>query len=481
MNINKLLSGKESLATGLFTALLVSAIAGCKSEDNAPRPEGNTVKVELSYTLSEVTPPEAIRGMLVSYMTPDGVVTDTIRRGEAWTKELTFTEFPQTVGMQMHCMLEFDIASGTVIGAVYDYTCNVTLMKDEEVVDNRFVCDAQTVSLVTEQGLAYSQIESAFNRSHLFNVRLSEIKQTDTDEYLPTQVMMEDYTLYYIDEASLAPTDCLMHDIMLSRFPNRKQWDGATLSKGDFLYLHGAEAVGITREQLAPSLNEGLICIIDGLEKGQDIIDFMNKTGYYYNITVQPDDDISKYLYIYAGIVSLSFDPTYKDLGLMLSVPPKDWHGNVYTTFCCQIMTDLFLTYIKIIFKGNEGKEQPPVKTLTEQLLGKWECVRTREYKDEEWTETTDSSGKATVEYRPDGTGTVVTIYDGKETTSEMTWTLDEESGKLTMTRNGYSNTGNILIVQNRLLITYENSVNYNTGEQRTGLFQEYYDPVEDE
>lgn len=365
---------KTKLNYPYFAHLLASFLLVCSpvlfftacSEDKENEPSGTSnlkVEVELTYSLGESLGNFAY--MEIMYPTTsnfeEGVTADTLRSGETWTKTLTY-DAPATVGMLVSALHKDDTQPEGAITAQYEYSYNIRLMDGDVVVDSKSFSDSQETTLNYEtDSLLHEQLAATLDFHALFTVDDKSITETDRvikdndlteadeDSEGDDNITMTN-TLYYISSADVMTDSQCLHDNILSRFSNKKQYTaGQELSKGDFLFLKGNEVNSVDKEVLKASAANGAIFILDEIDSYQTLEDFCKTIGAHNFLT--EGTDISGELFIIAdAAVNLSNNDAAAYSGLFYILTPKDDQGNyVNDETQGQIINNALLSIQKVL------------------------------------------------------------------------------------------------------------------------------------
>lgn len=365
---------KTKLNYPYFAHLLASFLLVCSpvlfftacSEDKENEPSGTSnlkVEVELTYSLGESLGDFAY--MEIMYPTTsnfeEGVTADTLRSGETWTKTLTY-DAPATVGMLVSALHKDDTQPEGAITAQYEYSYNIRLMDGDVVVDSKSFSDSQETTLNYEtDSLLHEQLAATLDFHALFTVDDKSITETDRvikdndlteadeDSEGDDNITMTN-TLYYISSADVMTDSQCLHDNILSRFSNKKQYTaGQELSKGDFLFLKGNEVNSVDKEVLKASAANGAIFILDEIDSYQTLEDFCKTIGAHNFLT--EGTDISGELFIIAdAAVNLSNNDAAAYSGLFYILTPKDDQGNyVNDETQGQIINNALLSIQKVL------------------------------------------------------------------------------------------------------------------------------------
>lgn len=455
-------------AFGIFAALLT----GCDKDDE-PQITADAVKVELSYKFGG-NPSELLQGAVIVYQTPEGVKKDTVKCGGEWSKTLEFSTIPEKAGMQIHGILTYGVKAGETVSIDYSYRCGISLMEGGKAVKTETAEDSQKTTFVVAAGEAFHQMAAAVDKNLMFAVGTQEIRPFGECPWIDEPCLMEANTLYYAAPYEPTVEGHYMHNFFLSRFTDQKKWDGEALTKGDLIYLDWKEAKEMDPAPLQPYFFEGLLCIADGFEKGQDLIDFERKFGFDAMLgDPAPDEDISKWMVIYSKFINPSFDPTYKGRGETVRMESKDEEGNDCTDYMCWGTADWVANYIKEVHRGSG-------LIAADLLVGKWNYVKSYLHNGKYYEETAiDSPDEATKEYHADGTLTLWTVYGGEQSTGFLTWSLDRSQLHLTETIEGRSHTATLEFNgKDRFQVLYKKEYTDGSGQPQTGEFKDVYERI---
>lgn len=310
----------------MAVAVAIGATSCNEDEDLGQATDGppnRRVEVELAYSLGEGLGDMAY----VEIVYPithfeDSAVLDTLYSGQTWTKTLTY-DTPATVGMLVWPAVDSTPTSASAITVQYEYSCTVRLMDGNSVVDSKTHSSSEELTLnYGNDSLFYEQLAAVLDLQKLFSVDdngITEIDYTidDDSDQAETGGMPEEdeenvtmaNPLYYVSAVDLATDRQFLHDNMVARFSDRRQYTaGQELSKGDFLFLKGGEANSVDKEALRASAANGAIFILDEIDSYQTLADFCT-TIEAHNF-VSESADVAGNLFIIAdAAVNLSDTP----------------------------------------------------------------------------------------------------------------------------------------------------------------------------
>ncbi len=304
-------------------------------------PPNRRVEVELAYSLGEGLGDMA--DVVIMYPIThfeDSAVCDTLSSGQTWTKTLTY-DTPATVGMIVSPLREADATPASAITVQYEYSCTVRLMEGNSVVDIKEHSSSEELTLnYGNDSLFYEQLAAVLDLQELFSVDdngITEIDYTIDDSDLveagglpeedEENVTMAN-TLYYVSTVDLATDHQFLHDNMVARFSDRRQYTaGQELSKGDFLFLKGGEANSVDKEALRASAANGAIFILDEIDSYQTLADFCT-TIEAHNFVPEGTDVAGDLFIIADAAVNLSDNDSSPYSRLFYRLSPRDDEGN---------------------------------------------------------------------------------------------------------------------------------------------------------
>lgn len=294
----------------LLSAILLNA---CKEQEPNEPSNDLQVKVNMSYSLSNDF--DNIAEIAITYPLDNSYKTDTVKAGETWTKSLTYTTIPDTVGFVAMGMPYENVAEGISVSGTYSYKCEVFLESGQEVLSEKIVQEDNNTEFVTVGSEELSeQVSSLLDMLVMFRVTENEILQIenetidDSDIAIPNQLpendldkVLANYPLYYLSSADISENPQCLHDNILARFPDKRQWNGLDMiGKGSFLYLTGADISSVNTETLKNCMSNGLICILDEISSFNELQNFCNATGCHNPVTETEASDLDESVLIIA-------------------------------------------------------------------------------------------------------------------------------------------------------------------------------------
>ena len=294
----------------LVIIILCLPVISCDGEDNPenPSPGNYTVKMEISCTVPNTC--VGLANVEMAWLRPENtaeVDTKIVEKGERWAQTVIYEKIPEgPIGFSVYPKLVEEIEEGTKLTVEYTYSCKVSLMLDDKVVEH-VSCEIP--------------VSDTFKYDPTINYRLSEriIYTVTTKGIQKAEGNIEDYTDPEIENKVVdedlqritgkvhcfslnedATDDNFLYDNMLARFSQRLQWDGMPIGKGEFLFLYKNDIEKAPANVIAQSLKNGAFIIIDCLDSYSQFTGFCKSQG-IFNPLGDEDRDVSHTMFIVAN------------------------------------------------------------------------------------------------------------------------------------------------------------------------------------
>lgn len=352
-----------AFAVTLLMAIIIGTLISCSDNDNGqenPEPQDYSVQVEITYT--PTGNPEYIDSVELTWPQNDeGEESKSVVCDETWTKQLTYTQLPATVGFIATPAIKNDLQPGTEVTIGYNVKCHIYLKRGDKVVDSEifednseYTIDADNLDQIKPedwvQGYLYEVTEKGIKP-----IAYSDMLKDDVEEVisLPTHdndSIKAQGTLYYFSRADEEEDEESLSDNFIARFSNRIKWDGLPLNKGDFLFLFKSDIEKANRDAVRESLSNGAIIVVAYLDSYATFKGFCDAME-LYNPIAEETLDVSHSMFIVADAkTSLSPENAVPVSNIFFMLSPKSSDNGFMSDYGQGTIIDRAVTKINEIF-----------------------------------------------------------------------------------------------------------------------------------